>query len=566
MDIKVKTKVEEGATAQEIFQAILASRGYKTASEQKLFLHPPEPTLDYLLKESGFTKTILSKAQKLLYSHLSAGHDICIFGDYDADGVSSTAIMWQAITAYAKLNQSVSRVLPFIPDRHKHGYGLSDKSVKEVLTSTAFQTGSFKDFVPKLVITVDTGIVAHEGIKSFRAAGIDVIVTDHHLPAGATPQALQAGQPESKLPPANAIVHTLATSGAGVAWIFAMFLLGEPAGKLLDLATIGVVADMMPLTGINRSIAFHGLKLLSHSKRAGLIAMKTAMSLGDKSLTTYDVSFGIAPRINAAGRIYNPLDALRLLCTTDAKTAGVLAGKIESHNQDRQEYEGRALKLAAGKHVRHKIIVIQGDYHEGVIGLVAGKLAELFHRPAIVMSDNGEVVKGSARSVSGVNITDLLRSLKTPFLGLGGHDQAAGFSLGRDQITSMTLELEALADKTIADSLLVKHYSADLSLSLSSTSLSLAKLLHSLEPFGMSNQKPKFLFKDLAVLEDRKLGAEGKHRKLMVEQNGITRELMLFNSKESYPLKSLSSVIATLDINVWRDNESLQLIGSYVEL
>lgn len=553
MDIKIKSKVKVGANAKEIFQAILANRGYKTATEQELFLHPPEPTLDYLLKGSGLTKTILGKAQKLLDSHLSSGYDICVFGDYDADGVTSTAIMWQAITAYAKLNKSTSRVLPFIPDRHKHGYGLSDKAVTEVLSGVAFQTGSIKDFAPKLIITVDTGIVAHGGIESFRAAGIDVVVTDHH-------------QPEKNLPPASAVVHTLATSGAGVAWIFAMYLLGEPAAKLLDLATIGVVADMMPLTGLNRSLASHGLKLLSHSHRAGLTAMRVAMSLGDKSLTTYDVSFGIAPRINAAGRIYNPLDALRLLCTTDAKTAGVLAGKIESHNKDRQEYTDRALKLAAGKQIDHKIIVIQGDYHEGVIGLVASKLTELFHRPSVVMSEGSEVIKGSARSVNGVNITDLLRSLKTPFLGLGGHDQAAGFSLSRDSLTSMTKELEVLADKTIPDSLLVKHYSADLSISLSSTSLSLAKLLHSLEPFGMSNQKPKFLIHDLTVLEDRKLGAEGKHRKLTVEQNGTTRELMLFNTKETYPLKSIKSLICTIDVNVWRDKESLQLIGSYVEL
>jgi single-stranded-DNA-specific exonuclease len=270
MDIKVKAKVESDASAEDIFQAILVSRGYKTAKDQELFLHPLEPTLDYLLKESGLTKTVLGKAKKLLDSHLSENHDICIFGDYDADGVTSTAIIWQAITAYTKLSKSDSRVLPFIPDRHKHGYGLGDKAVAEVISGSAFGTGQFKDFAPKLIITVDTGIVAHDGIKSFRDAGIDVIVTDHHLTM------------EIGLPGANVIVHTVATSGAGVAWIVALYLLGEPAGKLLDLTTIGVVADMMPLTGLNRSIAAHGLKLLSTTKRAGLIAMKTAMNLGDK--------------------------------------------------------------------------------------------------------------------------------------------------------------------------------------------------------------------------------------------------------------------------------------------
>ncbi len=544
-EIKVKTTIKNGASSEEIFQAILQSRGYKTKREQEEFLHPPEPTLDYLLKESGLKKTVLSEAKKLLESHLSKNHDICIFGDYDADGVSATAIMWQTVTAYAKLQKSTSRILPFIPDRHKHGYGIGDKAVTEIL---------FKiDFHPLLIITVDTGIVAHVGIKSFRNAGIDVIVTDHH-------------QSEKSLPPANCILHTISTSGAGLAWIFAMYLLGDLAMKLLDLATIGVVADMMPLTGLNRALCAHGLKSLSTTKRAGLIAMKTAMGVEGKDLTTYDISFGIAPRINAAGRIYNPLDALRLLCTSDPQLSGELAQKIESHNKDRQEYTDRALKLAANTKLDHHVIVIIGDYHEGVIGLVAGKLAEMFHRPALVMSEGGEVIKGSARSIPGVNITALLRSLKTPFLGLGGHDQAAGFSLAKHQVKVMTKELELLGDKVISEDQLVKHRSADLVISLTSTTLTLAKMFHRLEPFGMSNPKPKFLLRDLTVIEDRKLGVDGKHRKLTVEQNGTTRELMLFNSKESFPLKSLSCVITTLDVNIWRDKESLQLIGSYVEL
>lgn len=550
-EIKVKTVVKEKVSSEEIFQAILESRGYTTKSKQQVFLHPAEPTIDLLLKESDLKKSVLNQAKKLLDSHLHASHDICIFGDYDADGVTATAIMWQAITAYAKLAKSTSHILPFIPDRHKHGYGLSDLAVSELL--------SREDFHPQLVITVDTGIVAHEGIKVFKSAGIDVMISDHHLPAG------EAGQPEKTLPSANVIIHTLSTSGAGVAWIFAMYLLGESAMRLLDLATIGVVADMMPLTGLNRTICVSGLAALSTTSRPGLMAMKQAMGVGDKPLTTYDISFGIAPRINAAGRIYSPLDALRLLCTSDAKLATELATKIESHNKDRQEYTDRALKLAGAEQVNHKIIVIVGDYHEGVIGLVAGKLAEMFHRPAIVMSHNGEVIKGSARSIPGVNITDLLRSLKTPFLGLGGHDQAAGFSLAHNQVKTMQKEIETLADRKISDELLVKHYSVDLELSLSSTTMSLAKLVGELEPFGLGNPKPKFLLKNLTVLEDRRLGSEGKHRKLTVEQNGVTRELLLFNTQEPYPLRSLKAVICTLDINTWRDKQALQLIASYVE-
>jgi single-stranded-DNA-specific exonuclease len=290
------------------------------------------------------------------------------------------------------------------------------------------------------------------------------------------------------------------------------------------------------------------------------------MGVGSKELTTYDISFGLAPRINAAGRIYSPLDALRLLCTSDAKLAGELATKIESHNKDRQEYTDSALKNAIAAKVDHKVIVIIGDYHEGVIGLVAGKLAEMWNRPAVVMSDNGEVIKGSARSIPGINITELLRTLKTPFLGLGGHEQAAGFSISKSAVNNFIKELERLGDECIDEKLLVKTHSCDLELPLKATSLSLAKILHALEPYGMANPKPKFLFRSLAVLEDRQLGSEGKHRKLTIEQGGITRELMLFNTKEDYPLKSIKAVIATIDINVWRDKESLQLIASYVEV
>ncbi|MFH1244273.1 MAG: DHH family phosphoesterase [bacterium] len=552
MDIRVKTKVTTDATAEEIFQTILESRGYQTQSEQDTFLHPPAPTLDFLLRKSGLKKTTLKKAKEILDSHLKRNHDICVFGDYDADGVTATAIMWQAVSGYVKVQASKSRVLPFIPDRHLHGYGLGDKVVAEILSGEAFKGAQFPGFAPKLIVTVDTGIVAHSGIKSFRDSGLDVIVTDHH-------------QPEGKLPPASCIVHTLTTSGAGVAWIFSLYLLGNPAMKLLDLTTIGVIADMMPLTGLNRSIVAPGLVALSQTVRPGLLAMKKAMGVGKKDLTTYDISFGIAPRINAAGRIYNPLDALRLLCTSDKNLATELAGKIESHNKDRQEYTDRALKLAVGKSVDHKIIVVIGDYHEGVIGLVAGKLAEIYHRPAIVMSDNGEVVKGSARSVSGINITELLRSLKTSFLGLGGHEQAAGFSLDRDKVAIFTKELESLADREINDTLLIKSESADLALPLKSTSLKLAKMLATLEPFGIGNPKPKFILYDLNVLEDRELGVGGKHHKLTVEQGGTTREVLLFNTIHSHPLTSLKSLICALDVNVWRDKESLQLIGSYVE-
>ncbi|MFH2019636.1 MAG: DHHA1 domain-containing protein, partial [bacterium] len=379
-----------------------------------------------------------------------------------------------------------------------------------------------------------------------------VIISDHH-------------QPDNSLPPANCFLHSTATSGAGVAWIFTLFLLGTPALKLLDLATIGVIGDMMLLQGLNRTIAVHGLQALSNSKRPGLLSMKKAMGIEHKDLTTYDISFGLAPRINAAGRIYNPLDALRLLCTNDQKLADDLARKIELHNQDRQEYTDRALKIATTQKVDHNIIVLLGDYHEGVIGLVAGKLTEMYSRPAIVMSDNGKVIKGSARSIPGVDITALLRSLKTPFLGLGGHPQAAGFSLAKSQVTAMVKEIETLADHLIASNDLVKKLSVDGILSLKQVTITLAKLISTLEPFGLGNFKPRFLAYDLTVLEDRPLGTGGKHRKLFVEQNGISQEIIWFNCTITHPITFIKKLVFTPEINIWRDRESLQLNAQYVE-
>ncbi len=552
MDIKVKSNVATTATAESIFESILHSRGYTTKSEQDEFLHPPEPTISFLRKHADLKLSVLNSATRLLDSHLTRGDDVLVFGDYDADGVTATAIMWQALVAYAKITHSTSRILPFIPDRLRHGYGLGVDAVSDVLDGTGFTTTQYPDFRPKLVVTVDTGIVADVGIARLRDSAIDIIITDHH-------------QPTMSLPNASVIVHTLPTSGAGLAWIFALHLLGDQANVLLDLATIGVVADMMPLTRLNRSLVAHGLSALSRTRRPGLLAMKAAMGVGEKALTTYDLSFGIAPRINAAGRIYSPLDALRLLCTSDPAQAAVLAQKIESHNHDRQEYTDRALLEVGTQQVPHHVIITLGDYHEGVIGLVASKLVEKFHRPAVVMSQNDKVVKGSARSIPGVNITALLRTLHTPFLGLGGHEQAAGFSLDHTQVSAFTRELEAIADQVISVAQLVKTESADLELTLPQTTLALAELVGSLEPFGLGNPKPKFLLHNLTVLEDRSLGKEDKHHKLTVVHGTTTREVLMFNTQHTHPLKSLKSLICSLDINVWRDKKSLQLIASYVE-
>jgi len=553
MQINLINHAEPLMSGEDIFQKILASRGYGSDKEQKLFLHPPVPTLKSLQKETKIKTSTLKNIQNILDQHIKKGSDICVFGDYDADGITATAVLWQSLIHYSSGKQV--RILPFIPDRHSHGYGLSIKAVEDILSGGAFRTTRFPDFAPSLIITVDNGIVANSAAGLLKERGVDLIITDHH-------------QPTEELPVAKEILHTIVTSGAGVAWILALYLLKENqfSKELIDLATIGIVADMMPLYGTNRGIVVRGLAALNKTKRPGLISLYGVAKIEPSTISTYTISFSIAPRINAAGRLFDPYDALRLLCATSSKFAEPLAIKINSHNQDRQELTDIALRSISKESFNHKIIVVIGDYHEGIIGLIAGKLTEMMHKPSIVISDHGGILKASARSVTGVNITELLRSLSVPFLSLGGHSQAAGFGLDSSKKDLFVNELYEVADSTISDQLLEPIIKIDFEINPNQVTLTLAKLIATLEPFGIGNPKPKFVLKNIEVLEDRKLGSSGKHRKLIIESGSKSLEVLLFNTKESYPIKMISTLVASIDINVWNDRESVQLIGSYVEI
>ncbi len=553
MQISLTNSINPHLSAEDIFQAILGSRGLENEVAQKLFLNPPTPTLKSLIKETGIKLSTLKNIQKILDSHVESGDDICVFGDYDADGITSTAILWQTLVYYVK-GKNI-RVLPFLPDRHRHGYGLSIKAVEEMYDGKSWQTSHYPDFFPKLMITVDNGIVAHEAADLLSQKGIELIITDHHQMADTTPVA-------------GAILHTTSTSGAGIAWILALYLLKENefGMSLIDLAALGIIADMMPLHGINRGIVVHGLAALSKTKRPGLLALYKYAKIDPSSISTYTISFVLAPRINAAGRLFDPYDALRLLCATKSDSAEPLANKINSHNIDRQELTEVALNSISKESFAHKIVVVIGDYHEGIIGLVAGKLTELTHKPSIVISNQGDSLKASARSVPGVNITELLRSLSVPFLSLGGHSAAAGFGIESSTKDLFLNELYDLADRIIPDELLEPITKVDFELSPTQVTLSLARLIATLEPYGIGNPKPKFVLKNIDVLEDKQLGSSGKHRKLIVECGSKTLEVLLFNTKEPYPLKNISQLVATIDINSWNDRERVQLIGNYVEV
>lgn len=539
-------------SAEEIFEHLRAKRS--------LELDPPPPSLPALIKAFGLVKSDLNKAQALINKHLKVGSDILIYGDYDADGITATAIMWTTLTRLTKGTKA--RTLPFIPDRTRHGYGLSDRSLADIFSGMVFTSSAYPDFSPRLVITVDNGIVANQEVKTLRDKGVDVIITDHHLPA-------QAGQPGKSLPPADVILHSLVSSGAGLAFVLALFLTDsrDSTYDLLDLATVGIVADQLPLTGINRTLVTHGLRRLNHTHNPGLLALVKSAGLSTTPLSTYHLNFVLAPRLNAAGRLADATDALRLLCTKDSKVAAKLARSLAACNEERQLLTEEGITKALLLKPRHRLIITASqDYHEGVIGLIAGRLAEHFFRPAIAISLKEGISKGSARSLGKINIIKILRQFPDLFEGLGGHELAAGFSVKSEHVKELTRLLEQYADTHLDPALLVPALSVDGLVTLSQTSLILTKLLEKLAPFGLGNPKPRFLSRNLAVIEDRRMGEAGQHRRLTVEQNGVTRQAVWFKTQVKYPLQLIKELAYTLDVNVWREKESLQLVVKHASL
>jgi single-stranded-DNA-specific exonuclease len=534
-------------SAQAIYEAIL--------TERDLDPKPSFPTLQSLIPDLNLNKDNLANAKNVLESHLQKGSDILVYGDYDVDGVTSTSILFLTLNNLAK--GTSSRILPFIPHRNLHGYGISPSSLEEIFSGAAFQNTAYPDFSPSLIITVDTGIVAHTEIKSLLDRGVDVILTDHH-------------QPASTLPEATSIVHSTTSSGAGLAWVFSLYLTDEAqfALDLLDLATLGIVADLLPLTGVNRQLVYHGLKVVNNSKRPGLLALRQVAKLMDQdSLSVSDLSFRLAPRLNAAGRLADATTALRLLCTNDKSLSNKLAKQLDEYNRERQLLTDSGVKHALSQNSSDKLIIVAStDYHEGVVGLIAGRLVERFQRPALAISLSDELSKGSARSVKGINITSLLRKFESEFLGLGGHELAAGFSFSPDKLAKLSTSLINYANEHISDDLLEPEYSVDAILNLSQISLSLVKLLNQLAPFGIGNPRPRFVSHNLNVLEDRFLGSEGQHRRLTLEQNGETRQAIWFNCQLKEDLSKLSSLVYTIDLNLWKNKAYLQLIVKHAEI
>jgi len=522
-----KTQVGDN---EEIIKILLANRGLKTKKEIEEYLSPTKPE-DFTAKDLGIDEREIKKATARIKKAIKKNEGIIVYGDYDADGICATAILWETLYKLTK------NVLPYIPERISEGYGLNKESIKNL---------KFKIKNLKLIVTVDHGITADEKIKYAKGLGIDVIVCDHH----------QLGK---ERPECSAVVYTDKICAAAIAW----FIAKEFQSDYLDLVAIATIADLEPLVGINRSFAKCGIEALRKTGRCGLLAIFEEAGLDKKTIGTYEIGFIIAPRLNAMGRMEHALESLRLLCTNDCGKAKDLAGKLGLTNKERQVLTEETVKqaklLVAGiEGELPKFLVVDSDqYEEGVIGLVAGKLVEEYCRPSLVISRGEIYSKASGRSISGFNIIEAIRAQADLLVDAGGHPMAAGLTVETAKIEMLKKRLIGEAEKQITDDMLQKTLYIDLSLPLFYVTEKLWEETRKMAPFGIGNPEPSFSSK--AVVKDfRKVGNDGKHLKL--ELQGFSAiGFGMGHLAGSLKIDQEVEIAYNLSLNVWNNQKKVEV-------
>ena len=491
----------------------MINRGIKTAGQLDSFLNPRLTML-----ADPFDLPGMAKAVRRIADAVQSGERIFIHGDYDADGVTATAIVMDA------LKKLGSEPRYHIPAR-AFGYGLGSEGIKKAKESKA-----------SLIITVDCGITSFEAVSAANSIGIDVIVTDHHEPVRDTTSANPAGR--FVLPDAFTVVNpkleqgtwpSADLSGAGVAFKLAQALLGNSLDnvlELIDLAALGTAADVVPVVGDNRIILKEGLKLIQSGVRPGIKALKEVAGIKPGSMRATALHFMLIPRINAAGRIADANDVVKLLLTDSDDEAMRLAEWLNGLNVRRQEIGESVFSEAmdmlqasgSGPEGMGAIVVCKEGWHRGVLGIVAAKMTEIFYRPSFILSVEAGVARGSARSIPSFDIYHGLSRCNELLMTFGGHKQAAGLSLSSGDIDSFRDMISRLVLETVAEDDMVPVLRIDAPLKLSDVTADFVREITCLEPFGYGNEEPVFGAKRLEIVQSRIVG--NNHLKMYLKQNG----------------------------------------------
>ncbi len=578
----------------ELLRSLLEKRNIKNAEQADVFLNPSyqrdlhDP---FLMKD-------MEKACVRLFEAIDANEKIVIYADYDCDGIPGAVILTDL---FKMLNVPVE-VYPhtkdfgvgvYIPQRNSEGYGLNLDAIKQFAKSNV-----------KLLITVDLGITAIAEVAQAEVNGIDVIITDHHLPRLA-----QAGPASLVLPRACAILNPKTDNypekmlcGAGVVFKFAQgfvkkygkenqnFKIRDGAEKwMLDMAGLATLSDMVPLLGENRAIACFGMKVLKKSPRPGLQKLLAKMNIDQRHLSVDDIGFMVTPRLNAASRMDDPMRAYELLSTEDVVKGGMLADHLSKINDERKTMVTGIMREVNKKFEKRKetevIVIGNPKWRVGVLGLVAGKISDEYQKPVFVWGkDENDCIKGSCRSDGSVSIVELMMETRESFMDFGGHELAGGFTVHNDKIhfleeaLSVNFKKIKLQNTTPSNSPLSggetgtspdkgRQEGFDLKLSLADINMKNWKEIEKLEPFGLGNPKPVFLFEGVKIEKIKKFGKNGSGEHLEIvfsdSNQNKAKAVSFFSGLDSFK-KTLSeglavNLFATFDLSRFRGREELRL-------
>lgn len=538
-----------------ILLQLLWNRGLQTQEAIDEFLNPDwkQGVYDpYLFRD-------MQRAVERIYESIGANQKIAVFGDYDADGVTAAAILSETLKRLGADTEV------YLPHREREGYGLNEGAIKYLAEKGA-----------KLLITCDCGIANVAQVAAANVAGFDVIITDHH-------------QPQDELPKAFAILHPglegetypwKYLSGGGVAFKLMQGLLRydgchlaererEAHEKwLLDLVAISTVADMVKLQGESRTLVKYGLTVLQKTRRLGLRKLIEAAGLRLDTLDTYSISFQIAPRINAAGRMDHANAAYALLTAGDETQAGELARALNLTNAERQRVTDEmfvASKAQIGELIANQYFVhsFEPSWQLGMVGLVAGKLVQEYGRPALVMCQQGDRIAGSGRAgVGGFDLAGALSACRKHLTSWGGHREAAGFSLPRVSFEAFLVDFTAEVERQLRGVDLAPVVNVDMVLPFETADWSLVERVKKLEPTGQGNMPPRFASLGLRIGELTPVGAQGQHLKIVLEGGGATRKLILFRQGEvgnELTVGNIVDVVYQVGVNEWNGNRELEL-------
>ena len=547
----------------DYFTSKLLSIKGLVVNEIKSFL---EPKIKNFLPNPSHFKDC-DEGIKIIYKHILNNSKICIFGDYDVDGATSTGMM---SLYFKKLNINY---LVYIPDRQKDGYGPSIETFKKIMKENV-----------ELIITLDCGTTSFDAIKFAKDNSIDVVVIDHH-------------KSQENLPIADAVINPNRLDendefyylcAAGVLFIFLVGLnkflrdkkyfeiknINEPSlFEFLDLVMLGTICDVVPLINLNRAFVYQGLKIAAKRNNLGLKTL-TDYSKINKKLSTYEIGYVLGPKINAGGRIGKSNLGYKLLTTEDAETAYLISSELNSLNLKRKELEGNiideAIDLVDKQKLDDIIFLVKKDWHEGIIGIVASRLKERYNRPAFILSQNGLICKGSARSILDFDVGLAITKCKQMNLLIkgGGHPMAGGFSIETDKLDIFKNELLKIFKKTKKDN--NNYFYIDSYLETSAINNDLINKINLLEPYGSGNKEPIFAFENFKV--SKIIDTNNNHVKVVMQKGSFYLNAICFNSKNkdigNYLLnyKKNFNVAGKIKLNEWNSKTNIELIVDDIQL